>query len=77
MTDGGGPGKAAFEALGISARDASGNIRDSSEVFDEIVRKIGEMEDTSKAAALASSAFGEDAGPRLVPLLRQGEAGSR
>ena len=77
VTTGGGPGALAFEELGIQAKDAEGNIRNSSDVFDEIATKIAAMEDASKAAALASSAFGEDAGPRLVPLLKQGEEGMR
>jgi hypothetical protein len=77
VATGGGPGALAFKELGINARDASGNIRNSSDVFDEIARKIANLEDASKAAALASAAFGEDAGPRLVPLLRQGEEGIR
>ena len=77
VSTGAGPGKLAFERLGISVQDANGNIRDSSDVFDEIAGKLADMKDSSEQAALASSAFGEDAGPRLVPLLKQGEDGIR
>lgn len=77
VSTGAGPGAQAFERLGINVQDASGNIRDSSDVFDEIVSKMSEMKDESELAALASSAFGEDAGPRLVPLIRQGTDGVR
>ena len=74
-TDGSGSGKLAFEGMGIAARDTAGNLRDTGDVFVEIAGKISGMEDSAKAAAFASSAFGEDVGAKLVPLLRQGEAG--
>lgn len=77
VSTGAGPGALAFEKLNIAVTDANGNIRDSGDVFDEIAKKLGEMEDTSEQAAIASAAFGEDAGPRLVPLLKQGEEGIR
>lgn len=73
--DGGGPAKLAIEELGIAVTDASGDLRTSGDVFDEIISKFGEMENSSRKAALASALFGEDAGPRLVPLLNQGVAG--
>lgn len=70
--DGGGPGAAAFERLGISARDAAGNVRSSEDVFDEIVRKLQAVGSEAERAAILSSAFGEDAGPKLRQLIEQG-----
>lgn len=72
---GGGPAKTAIEALGIQVTDTSGNLRKSGDVFDEIVAKLERLRNNSQKAALASALFGEDAGPRLVPLLTLGSKG--
>lgn len=73
--NGGGPAKSAIEALGIQVTDTSGNLRKSGDVFDEIVAKFERLRSNAQKAALASALFGEDAGPRLVPLLTQGSRG--
>lgn len=73
--DGGGPAAKAIETLGITVTDAEGNLRQSSDVFDEIVRKLETMEDQATATALASQFFGENAGPVLMPMLRSGTLG--
>jgi len=75
IQDGGGPGKKAFEELGLAAEIQSGQLRGAEAVFDEAVARLGQIEDASKQAALASQLFGEDAGPRLVNLLSQGASG--
>lgn len=75
VQDGGGPAAKAIEALNLSVIDTQGNIRDSGEVFVEIAQKLSSLEGNARRAALASQLFGEDAGPRLVPLLSQGQQG--
>lgn len=74
-TDGGGPAAKAIEALNLNVRNADGSLRASDEVFAEIAARFQTLEDSAQKAALASQLFGEDAGPRLVPLLSQGQAG--
>lgn len=75
VADGGGPAAAALEALKISITDTSGNLRDSGDVFREVAARFEAMESGARKAALASQLFGEDAGPRLLPLLNQGISG--
>lgn len=74
-TDGGGPAAKALEALSINVKDASGNLRASDDVFREIVGKFESLKTNAEKAALASQLFGEDAGPRLLPLLNLGAKG--
>lgn len=76
-TDGGGPAAKAIEQLGLNIRNADGSLRASDEVFAEIAQRFETLEDSAQKAALASQLFGEDAGPRLVPLLSQGADGVR
>ena len=71
-TDGGGPAAKALEVLSINVKDASGNLRASDDVFREIVGKFESLKTNAEKAALASQLFGEDAGPRLLPLLNIG-----
>jgi len=71
--DGGGAAKDTFEQLGISIADASGDIRNGEVVLDELLMQLSRIENDSQRAALASQAFGEDAGPRLAAALGEGE----
>ncbi|NQX95447.1 MAG: hypothetical protein HRT64_11120 [Erythrobacter sp.] len=72
VTEGGGPAAKAIEALNLQLTDTNGNLLQSDQIFDQIADRFGEMESNAEMAALASQLFGEDAGPRLVPLLAQG-----
>lgn len=72
---GGGPAQKAFEALGISVRDASGAMKGTEQLFDEIVAGLQGVGSDAEVAAYAAQLFGDDYGPKLVPLLRQGEEG--
>lgn len=60
--------KQLFESLGVSVVDATGNLRDSAEVFDEVAEKLDEMPDGAKKTALAMDAFGQSGG-KLLPVL--------
>lgn len=65
-----------FRALGISVKDASGNLRPISEVIADVAGKFGTMEDGAGKTALAMSLFGKS-GKDLIPLLNSGSAGLR
>jgi hypothetical protein len=75
VTTGGGPAKQAIEALGLSVRDSSGQLRGSESIFEEVTGKLAALSSEAEKSALASQLFGEDAGPRLVQLLNQGADG--
>jgi len=70
--DGGGAAKDTFDDLNISLRNTSGNARSSEAVLNDLLIALGGVEDSSRRAALASQAFGEDAGPRLAAALDNG-----
>lgn len=65
-----------FEILGISIKDAEGNIRPTGEVFLEVADRIASITDPAKRAAAATAVFGEDA-RKLLPLLEGGADGLR
>ena len=65
---------ALFNALGVSVRDISGNVRPATEVLAQLASAFSRMEDGPAKAALAIDLFGK-AGARLVPLLNGGAAG--
>ncbi len=68
-------GSQAIRALGIDVRDAQGNIRQLDELLPDLADRFSRFADGSNKAALAAALFGEEAGPRLVPLLNRGRAG--
>jgi lambda family phage tail tape measure protein len=74
-TDGTGAAAGAFERLQIAALNTDGTIRNAGDVFDEFVQKLESVGSEAEKAALASDLFGKQAGPRLVQLLSEGEAG--
>jgi soluble cytochrome b562 len=71
-----GVGKGAdnFAQLGISVRDASGNLKDQETLFNEVVVALQNMEDGTEKARLANELLGRS-GSELMPLLN-GAAGS-
>ncbi len=73
-TKGTGPAAEAFAALGISATDASGNLRDSEVVLNEVSDAFAGMANGTEKAALAAKLFG-GAGRELIPMLNQGADG--
>lgn len=64
-----------FEALGVSVRDAEGNMRSSTDVLRDVADRFAQMEDGVTKTTLAMRLFGEDSGSTLVPLLNQGRDG--
>lgn len=63
-----------FAALGVSVKDASGNLRDTNVVFSEVAQQLSRMEDGALKTSLAVQLFGKS-GADLIPLLNSGAAG--
>ena len=63
-----------FQALGISVKDAKGNLRSTEVVFQELADAIQRNEDPALRASMAMAVLGEG-GRQLVPMLSQGSAG--
>lgn len=72
----GGTGEAAqaFKALGISVKDAEGNLRPATDVLLEAADKLRAMENDTQRTAFALDIFGRSA-MDLIPMLREGSAG--
>jgi hypothetical protein len=63
-----------FTALGISVKDASGNLKSSDAVLGEIANKFAGFRDGAEKTALAVNLFGKS-GAQLIPLLNAGASG--
>lgn len=70
--DSAGPAKETFKALGISIRDAAGQIRPTSDILDEAIQKLALIPNDATRAARASEFFGDEAGPKLAAALQGG-----
>ena len=66
----------AFADLGIDILDAQGNLRDSEEVFWEVIDALGEIENVSERDAVAMGLFGRSA-MQLNSLIQAGSEGFR
>lgn len=62
---------AAFEKLGIDIYDANGNLRDSDEVWNDVIKSLGTMENETERDALAMQLMGKSAS-ELNPLIEDG-----
>lgn len=49
----------AFKKLGVATKDSSGQLRDSNEVFNEVIAKLGEIENETEQDSLALELFGK------------------
>ena len=67
-----GPAFEAFQRLGVSITDSSGNLRDADAVMLDIADRFNGMSDGAEKAALASTIFGTRIGSELIPLLNSG-----
>ncbi len=61
----------AFEELGVSVLGADGQLRSNQDVFDETIKKLGEMENETQRDAYAMQIFGKSA-QDLNPLIKGG-----
>jgi len=69
----GGDAKLAFDALGISVKNADGTMKSSALVMSEIAEKFSGYKDGAEKTALALAIFGR-AGAGMIPMLNQGAA---
>jgi Phage-related minor tail protein len=63
-----------FKSLGISVRDANGQIKPTEQIFSDIAEKFSTMEDGAGKTATAIKLFGRS-GAELIPLLNEGRSG--
>ena len=61
-----------LKRVGIGARDASGHIKTADQVFLDFADAVARQKDEAIQLRMAISAFGEDTGAKLLPILRQG-----
>src|ERR1017187_493329 len=73
-TLGTGPGAAAFRALGISTKDATGQTRSMGDVIGDVAEKFSGMKDGANKMALALDLLGRN-GAAWIPFLNQGRGG--
>ena len=66
-------GSAAFDVLGISTKDSSGQLRNAGQVLLEVSERFSRMEDGATKSALANQIFGKS-GRELIPLLNEGRS---
>lgn len=64
----------AFQAIGISVKNADGSLKSSSAVMTEVAGKFANMKDGAGKTALAIQLFGR-AGADLIPMLNLGKTG--
>lgn len=60
-----------FKKLGVSVKDSSGNLRDSEDVFADVIDALGGIENETERDALAMEVLGKSAGD-LKPLIAAG-----
>ena len=61
----------AFEAIGVSVTDANGELRDSDEIFQDVIASLGKMTNETERDALAQKLMGKSAA-ELNPLIEDG-----
>lgn len=64
----------AFQLLGVSVKDASGNIKSADTIFAEVADKFSKTADGANKVQLAVALFGK-AGEALIPVLDEGSEG--
>lgn len=62
---------AAFDKLGVSVTDADGNLRDSEDVFNDVIKALGSVENETERDTLAMDLMGKSAAD-LNPLIEDG-----
>ena len=66
-----------FRSMGISVRDANGQVRSTEDVLADVADKFAGYADNARKTGLAAELLGDKAGPRLVAYLSQGRDGIR
>ena len=70
-----GPAQKAMASLNVEVKDSQNRFKGTEQLFDEVVVALQQVGSAAQQSALAAQLFGDDFGPKLVPLLRQGAAG--
>jgi hypothetical protein len=65
----------ALKKLGVDVKDSAGNFKKSDQLFQEIGTSLAELEDGADRTALAMQFFGKAAGPKVLQLFKDGDAG--
>jgi hypothetical protein len=68
-------GSLAVRALGLSLRDSQGNMQSLVDLLPALADRFSGLQDGANKTQLAIALFGEEAGPRLIPLLNRGREG--
>lgn len=63
-----------FDKLGVSVKDSEGNMRSTTDIYNDTLTKLADMGDTAEATAIGTDLFGK-AFTDLKPLLAEGSAG--
>lgn len=66
-----------LQKVGISARDAAGNIKTADQVFLDFADAVARQKYSAIQLRMAISAFGEDTGAKLLPMLQKGSQAFR
>lgn len=64
----------AYEKLGVAVTDADGNLRNSEDVYWDVIDALGQMTDETEKDAISMQLFGKSA-QELNPLIAQGSEG--
>lgn len=64
-----------FDKLGVSWKDAAGNVKTAEKAFEDVSAKISEMADGTGKVAILVDGFGEKLGRKLAPALNSGAKG--
>lgn len=72
--DGTGAAAEAFQSIGVAVTNADGSLRDSEEVFSDVIAQMGKLPEGAERDALAMSIFGKSA-QELNPLIAEGSDG--
>jgi hypothetical protein len=67
-----GKGADIFKALGVNIRDVNGAVRESSAVFDDVIKQFAQIKSPAQLAAVSVMLFGKSAGPDMAALLQDG-----
>ena len=65
---------AAYEKLGVSIKDADGKLRNSDEVYQDVLKNLADLEDKNLRNSIANDIFGKSYGD-LAPILDSGSDG--
>lgn len=63
-----------FKKLGVTVKDSNGNMKSSTDVYNEVLTKLADMGDTVEATAIGTDLFGK-AFTDMKPLLAAGSSG--